>query len=260
MFSMYNVKKIIYTLLFTCILLGCSSTRESKSIGITSVEGIYFRDGLKNFFLSFQKGTFSYFEKRSGGLAIYTCCDTITKGIYQIDDSNKLLYLSTSDYLNDLVLKVNVQEPSSIMSDSIFINVTNPIELAYLGDSKEKTNRLFYRLKIEGSDFLFLSQISGQIYENSKFNIYIPKDIELNSFSLEIYPNYNSIQLRSFNVQYVTTITYNIKNNKSRIFNVDIPGLDFPYLSYVRLNKDIIKIVDGNRLEWDGHYFLRNPK
>ena len=238
------------------LLFGCYGIKGSLKRSFFA-EGIYCRDNQKNFVLCLQDNFFSYFEKRNGGYSIYTCCDTITKGSYQVDNSNNLLYLSTSDYLNDCILRTKVQERKSRIDDSLFINLTNPIESLDLGDLKQQTNRLFYRVKLEGSDFSFLSQISGQIYESPKIKIFIPKDIKINNISFEIYPNYNSLQVRNFNVQYITTVKYYIKDIESKNFDVDIPGLDIRYLAYLRLHKDIIKIIDTNKLEWDGHYFIK---
>lgn len=236
------------------LLLGCNL--NNRKILNNPIEGTYYKEGQKNFYLSFKNDNFYYVENNLSGLAVYTCCDTITHGGFKIDRINNLLYLTTSDYLMNLHLKISVHEKSVENTDSLFFNITNPIEVANLGDREKKPNRLFYRITVNGSDYP-LSQIGGNVYDKPNIKIYVPHNIEIENFSIEIYPNYNSLKLRSFNVQYVLTENYKLKNKNAREFNVAIPDLTFSYLSYIRLKKDIVKVISADKLEWDGHMYIR---
>lgn len=233
--------------------MGCYQTKNSGAINKSALAGTFYKDGEKNFFLKFDKNRFFYIE--NSGPALYMCCDTITEGVYKIDRPNRLLYLTTPEYLDNLFLDVNVREQESSVLDSVFFHITNPVESDYLGESK--TNRLFYKVIAECSDFSFISKIEGTTYDNPNFKIYLPRNIELTNISLQIIPNYNFLRLRSSNVKAVFTSDYEIQNKNNRVFNISIPSLTLPFLSYLRLNKDMIRIIDSNKLEWDGHYFIK---
>lgn len=52
-------------------------------------------------------------------------------------------------------------------------------------------------------------------------------------------------------------LPYEVKNSNSNVFKINIPELSYGYLSYKRLNGDFVKIINRNKLLWDGKEYIR---
>jgi hypothetical protein len=135
-----------------------------------------------------------------------------------------------------------------LSDNTITFVIDNPIEKHYKRYD-EKYRELFYDIAITTSDDF--------IYETSdKNSIKIEGSKKVLEFEITVYPKYN-IPIRNISAKEVYTIPYKVKNPKTNVFKINIPQLDYGYLSYKRLNNDYVKIIDKNKLLWDGKEYIR---
>ncbi|RZJ99942.1 MAG: hypothetical protein EOO46_21480 [Flavobacterium sp.] len=219
--------------------------------------GTYVREDFKNQRLDFNRGGFAYIENMAGSAAIY-CCDTIAKGTYTVDYVRQTVRLSSPESLNNALLPVVVLETEITAADSILIDIINPVESSSQGGEAEGP-KLYYKIKLEGDgDQKFFDSINARRFEQSSFTIgAVPANSKLKSISIDIFPNFQRLSLRNYSVKSASTLTYQIKDSKTNHFKISIPELDMGFLTFLRLNQDIISIINTDRLEWDGNYYSK---
>ena len=93
-------------------------------------------------------------------------------------------------------------------------------------------------------------------FDTNKFALANKDRSKLRSFSVATVPK-GSYNGRSLGIRRIYTPMYKIKNEKSNVFNIDIPELTYEFITYLRLRNDFIKIIDKNTLEWDGNKYIR---
>ena len=77
--------------------------------------------------LQLSKDGFSITTASRGHLAVYTCCDTIAIGKWELDNSHGLISLSTPDFSNRGI-NLEVTEELNYSQDSVYIFISSPIE------------------------------------------------------------------------------------------------------------------------------------
>ena len=94
------------------------------------------------------------------------------------------------------------------------------------------------------------------MYDSSIIKIYKPSLSKIERFNIFIYPKPN-FQGRNVGERYFITPEYTIKDPKSNYFQIEIPELTYEYMTYIRLNKEYIKVIDINHFEWHGEIYSR---
>ncbi|HWR32681.1 MAG TPA: hypothetical protein VN451_04120, partial [Chitinophagaceae bacterium] len=179
--------------------------------------------------------------------------DTISYGIWTVDKN--VILLSTPHLSTDRELELDVNERSSVPTDTIYIYINSPAEMEYqLINKTEK--KITYRIRIEtGDGSSYYQRRRPSNIDSNVIKFYKPRGINLKAFSIEIFPNgENEWQQHSL---IFWTKQYKVLNPLSNVFNVDIPGLTWKFLSYRRLTRDFVRILSLDKLEWDGDIFQR---
>jgi len=237
--------KITFFTLFLFTMISCT---PSKNISINNFNGIYINSGDQNEKLILKENSFLQIrEDKKRDLALFKCCDTLSYGNIEYSSKDFLLTLTSVKYLNDEFLNFNVEESQVINQDSVKFIFTNPIENHYKRFN-ESYRELLYSVEIVNSDF--------QDIISDKNPIVISSDNEIKEFQIKIYPKYD-IPLYQLETREVKLKTYKVVNSKANVFKINIPKLDYGYFSFKRLKGDYIKVVNENKLIWDGKTYIR---
>lgn len=244
-----------YTIKLTVWLLILNSCSPSKFLH-GDIQGRYIQDKNNNISMTFSGNAFAFVDKSTNNdLALYTCCDTITYGLWGLDNSRDFLYLNSADLLNRSILSIQVAEKKINETDTLYFSLNNPIEQHYkLYNTKNRD--IYYRVAIDTRNFGFLNNVFLIRYDTNLIKIPKPKGAIVDKFSIFIYPksNFGGRNIGTFEV---TTLEHQVQETSANVFEVNIPLLDYGYLSYIRLNKDFVKIINKNKLEWDGHTYSK---
>jgi hypothetical protein len=240
--------------IFSVLLISCASINFFKE----DVEGTYVQQEAKNLQLVFKGNAFAYVDTQSHHMSAFSCCDTIAYGSWSIDKERGLIELSSPQALNTSVVNIEVKEKELETSDTVSFYINNPLEKFYRSHTSrytESVRDILYIMYIYSDDGL-ITDVSTRLF-NTNY-IKIPKSNlgKVLKFEIQIIPKHN-FGGRNIGTRSVTTLEYEIRNGSSNFFEVNIPQLDYGYLSYLRLNKDIVKILNKSELEWDGHKYSK---
>jgi hypothetical protein len=207
--------------------------------------------------LIFKKDSFEYINTHKPfDLSAYPCRgERIAFGIWSRDEDSNLLRLKSPWYIISSILETNVSELND-NTDSLTFIVSNPIE---------KHHRLFneivrdlkYGIVLETNNFK-LDDFLTKRFEQNTIQIKRPAGTQLKSLTVFIEPANN--MGRPINVTSIETIRYDVKNENSNKFIIEIPRLTYEFISSLRLDDDFVKIIDSNRLEWKGKFYSRKSK
>lgn len=233
-------------LLASVCMYSCATAQVSPK----DINGVYVQKENKNIFIEFKGDKFAFVEDQSKYEMPLYQCDTITYGDWKLD--RDLLYVSSPEFLSTFFVNAQVKEKSIDHGDTLYFTIDNPIE-GHFRKYKSKSRSIYYKISIEGTGSL--DEIFWKDFDTNRIKIYRPKGAILEKFEIKIYPKVN-FGGRAL-IREVSSLEYEIKDKSSNFFEVTIPELDYGYLSYVRLNRDIIRVMSKNELEWDGHTYLK---
>jgi len=156
-------------------------------------------------------------------------------------------------------LKISVEENSNQNADTVYIKINSPFQ-DLLGHSFEPTIATY------SASVLVMNAFLEQIDPSSTSNViklYNPKKLPVQTISLVIYPGphyFDNLIFGNYNEGFKAGMTeiYGVKANASNQFVINITDLTEGYLIHRKLNRDFIKVIDENHLEWDGHIFKRD--
>ena len=183
------------------------------------------------------------------------CCDTISFGKWVIEPNN-MIALSTPDYLSKKI-PINVEEGFNVNLDTIYFSINNPIEELYFKD-RERIRNIQYVVLVFTRDEHLREIANIESCSNIiKLNNSRKEDIEY--FQILIYPGSFTYLLEG-EIRKSETEIYFPKDHKSNQFKIYIPDLTGNFLKIRKLNRDFVKIINKDELEWDGHLFVNEKK
>lgn len=177
--------------------------------------------------------------------------DTITFGNWKLENS-QMISVDNSDLIGSII---DAQFEESIgYTDTISINIDNPIEDFYL---RKKANErdIFYEVVITSNDIRYDAKVSG-IYKSNFIKFFKPNNIAVNQITIYVIPTH-TFEMCNIGERYFYTLDYNIKDKNKNLFKVLMPTLTYGFMSYKRLNRDFIRIIDKNHIEWDGDIYSK---
>lgn len=231
------------------LLASCASYNFSRE----SIEGTYVQQEYKGIELKFNKNSFVLKDVYTQEMP-YDCCDTITLGDWTIDDRG-LITLTSPEEMANFFVNMDVMEENESPKDSIYFTINNPIENFYKNTGRIVKD-ISYQLALTTNKSAFDSKVALKTFDSNTITISKPEGLKINQIELTIYVDCK-ISLKNLETREVYTLPYQIKDVESNVFNIDIPQLDYKYLSYRRLDKDYIKIVKKNKLLWDGKEYIK---
>jgi hypothetical protein len=230
---------IIGLLFFSC---------ATNHLHLNKINGVFIHEEYKNLELHFENGSFTYLDTNTQKhLPTFKCCDTIAVGKYKLETEN-LISISSLESLNFSYLHFDTKEKQDSSKDSLVFIIDNPIEEHYK-KYNEKFRELYYNIEIQYKD-KYIEILTD------KNPVFIKKEGVITEFEITIYPKYD-IPIREVTTRKVYTLPYKVLDEQSNIFNINITNLDYEYLCYKRLNQDYIKVVNKNKLLWDGVVYTR---
>lgn len=246
------MKNTIRYIVILSLICSCSPLKFISG----DFQGTYIQAGNKNIRLVFKDDSFAYIDSNANNnLALYACCDTITYGSWGLDNSGGLIYLSSPEFINASIVNLQVIEKNTNETDTLYFYVNNPIEQHYR-KYQEKSRDIYYKIAIDTRNMGFLDKVLLNEFKTNVIKILRPKGAVIDKFTIYIYPKHN-FGGRNISTREVSTLEYQVKETDSNVFEVNIPLLDYGYMSYVRLNKDFVKIIHKNKIEWDNHIYTK---
>lgn len=243
-----------YYIIITVLLLlaSCASYNFSKK----DIEGTYVQQEYKGIELKFDENTFVLKDVyKQEHLPPYDCCDTITYGNWKINKEG-YIELTTPKEISTSYLNVNVIEKEVKSSDSLYIFIDNPIEKFSKNDNR-KTSKLLYQLAISSNNNNFDNRIALKKFDKNQIAIAKEdNDLKINSIEIIVYVQ-SDISLSNLELREVYTMPYKVNNANSNFFNINIPNLNYGYLSYKRLENDYVKIINKQKLLWNNAEFVK---
>ncbi len=242
------MKKLKYLLFISLMNLCC------KSIEDKYLFGNYLQDNDKNTVMIFTKNDFVIKERQKQlHMPVFSCCDTITYGVWSFLNKPKLIKIDNQSSLNSLV-NLQVVEKNSSTKDSIYIYINNPIE-DYYKKYRIDLRDICYYIELDSGDSRFDLSVA-HIYENNFIKLSNPNKYKIKSIQVFIYPKNNFVG-RNIGERLFMTPIYNIKNIESNAIDINIPNLTYQYMTYIRLKEDFIRVIDRRHLEWNGDTYTK---
>lgn len=244
--------KYLYIVMF--FLNSCVSYKfQSKDL-----TGVYLQQENRNIKLVINKEGFLHIDANMQMYSpTFKCCDTLSYGYWCMDNDRGFLMLSSPEELNTSYTFMEVEEKKMEENDSIYFYIDNPIEMHYK-INKEKYRELFYTISITTNNSNFDSRFTFEKYDTNPIKLYNPNHVNIQKFNISIIPKCD-IPVRNIEIKEIYTIEYEVKNPNSNVFKITLPQLDYGYISYRRLTNDYIKIVNKNKLMWDGKEYVKSP-
>jgi hypothetical protein len=176
----------------------------------------------------------------------YFCCDTIAYGVWEIDNEHGVLSLSTPQFSDDDITS-KVIESFKFSPDSVYFLISNPIEKR-MG---KKHENIFYTVEVYSSQNELGDNLSNKEFFTNSIIIPNLAQEKIEEISIHIYtaPEYDG---RTISARLIKTATYKVTKRGNNFFEINIPALTYGYLSYLRFNQRLIKIINSNKLILDG--------
>ncbi len=241
-----------YTIVIFILLSGCKVTDK---INKDDLVGSYTNNNRINNFINLSKRNFSIIDTGNRGhIASFICCDTISKGEWEFLNNDRLLSFSTSEFLgtqNSGNLPYYIKESNSKSKDSFYFKINTPINDFLGGISYD----LIYSFNIREN---YAGVFANYFSENPEFicKRAFNKDIKL---LINIYPKYD-YGGRNLGTRKISFKDFNFQNKEVNTFEINIPDLTYEYLTYLRFNKEFIRVINKDHLEWHGHIYVRKKK
>ncbi|MFD0862224.1 hypothetical protein ACFQ1M_08380 [Sungkyunkwania multivorans] len=248
-----EIKKRYILLVLSFLIISCSSYKYLSG----DLEGTYSKTDDNDIKLILNQKSFLYInEYKQEHLPSYDCCDTIAYGNWKINKEG-YIELTTPEEISTSYLNVDVIEKEVKKSkDSLYVFIDNPIEKFSKNDNR-KTSKLLYQLAISSNNNNFDNAIALRKFDKNKIAIAKKdNDLKINSIEVIVYVQ-SDISLSNLELREVYTMPYKVNNANTNSFNINIPKLNYGYLSYKRLENDYVKIVNKQKLVWNNVEFLR---
>ena len=242
-----------YFILFFFIV-GCSTSNNfSENLNIENGVFIQKQDG--RYELHIDNNKFVFLNASKGAdFSYYDCCDTISYGNWK-KDKRGFIELTTPEEWDTNILNMEVVEKDLYSKDTLYFIIDNPIEKRYMR-TKRKNRDINYLVEIGSNNEDISEYFRYTTHAQNIIKVPITKDFEIDFVELTIYIQ-PDIRLKYKNVDVINTLQYNINNKRNNVFFIDIPKLDYNYISFKRLNSDYVKIVDREKLFWDGKEYIK---
>lgn len=241
--------------LFAILLSFSSCISPSYLSEDFKLEGVFVNKEKKWIELKFQDNNFVYYDSyKQVHMNPIICCDTISYGIWRMDSRGFAALESPSNFDFYIMKPIEVTERKDFSSDSLYFIINNPIEDFFV-KNKWKSSSLAYNILLFTKDFPYNTQKKDQIIFANK--IVVPKEKEIKGFEITALVN-PEFQFRLSNTEtlLVETQPHEIKDPKANVFEIYIPDVNFKFLSLKRLKNDYVKIINKNKLLWDGKEYI----
>ena len=244
------VTKFIKLFFVLFLISACSAVKMLPE----QIEGTFLQKENKNIQLRFDQNSFLFIDTyQQTHMPPYECCDTIAYGYWELENDGLIKLFSDPK----LYLPVDLQVEESMTNyDSVYFDISSPIEGYNEGNSGKNKKGIVYHLYID-SDVQKLEYETLRYFDSNRIVLANPNNGKVQKFSIGIYPTY-SFRGRNIGAREVLTKEYEVKDPTSNVFEVSVPGFNYGYLTYKRLDGDYVKVINKNRLLWDGQEYIKS--
>lgn len=212
-----------------------------------------FYDGLyetNRYQIVLNKGNYLIKDKFSEN---YLCCDSLSWGNYEKIKNNSFIKLTSEISFLEKYIDFKVIENVKKSSDTIYININNPIEERYIS-YKDNKREVYYKVVLFSNKSHFDSKLYSQKWNQNQIKFSIPKDYKIEYFYIEVFVE-EDILLPNRIYNKFSTFDYKLQNIKSNYFEINMKDLNYNYLNFLRLNNEYLKI-DRKKIIWRDEEFL----
>lgn len=251
-----------YIGLLSLLIISCSSANLYEE---EAMQGVFVQKGYEGIQLRLNKNSFLFIDtNEQEHLPPYDCCDTLSYGKWKMDERGFLTLSShenlgafkISNSVPSIIFEMYVSETVDFSKDSLYFLINNPIEKFYKKNNRI-TRDIKYSLVIHSNNNDLNDSVLYKKYSTNEIVIAKSKNLKLSTFDLTVFIDCE-IDVKNLTTRKIKIYPYHeVKNPKANVFKIDIPELSFGFLSYKRMNGDYIKIINKNKLLWDGKEYNR---
>lgn len=249
-------REFIFLLFINFILISCSSfSHFSQEF---ELKGRFVQKERNGIELYFYKDSFVYLNTyKQTHISPTICCDTLSYGTWKLDSRGFAVLKTPLKYNLPDWKPIEVVERRGFSSDSIYFIIDNPIEEFYV-KNKWKTSDVAYKVFVFTQDESYHLPRKEQMDFTNK--IVAPAgNKKITGFDITVLMN-PEIQYKLKNAGatlLIETEAYSKKDPEANVFEIYIPDVNFEFMSFKRLNDDYVKIINKNKLLWDGKEYVR---
>jgi hypothetical protein len=222
-------------------------------------DGVYIDKG-ENLYQLVVKDNFFIYKLKSRDREFGFCNDTLAYGTISKVKDLPLLKFSSFDNQYSSYLNMKVKEHHG-ENGVLRFKINNPIELKHaLYNSNNDNARIIEYSLIIQTDCLELEKNVNQMIFNTNA-IVIPNsdNCTIRSFEIIAHPkNYSRDWREESQPRSVYTFEYNVSENGSNDFSVEIDGLTPCFIAAQRLSGDFVLINKDKSLEWNNRVFVKS--
>jgi len=242
------MNKYITLLLFAFTILFSCAPKSFFSEDI-KLEGTFVQKDAKWIQLLFTDDNFIFINNIEPiRMTSEICCDTISYGKWKMDSRGLIILNTPQKFENDFFMSMQVSEFRKYSQDSLYFIINNPIEEFYKKNDWKERN-IVYKISPNSSNIR---------YTSNKISIPKVNGLELKDFTISVLVDPEiTYRLSNLSVVKIDSEFYELRSSTANVFEVYIPDVSFEFLSLKRLKDDYVKIINSNKLLWDGKEYIR---
>src|SRR5699024_7761262 len=242
------MNKYITLLLFAFTILFSCAPKSFFSEDI-KLEGTFVQKDAKWIQLLFTDDNFIFINNIEPiRMTSEICCDTISYGKWKMDSRGLIILNTPQKFENDFFMSMQVSEFRKYSQDSLYFIINNPIEEFYKKNDWKERN-IVYKISPNSSNIR---------YTSNKISIPKVNGLELKDFTISVLVDPEiTYRLSNLSVVKIDSEFYELRSSTANVFEVYIPDVSFEFLSLKMLKDDYVKIINSNKLLWDGKEYIR---
>ena len=232
-----------------------SSTFYAQKVEETHINGVFINDK-DNRKIVFKGNEFVFSVLRDQEhMSPYPCPDTIAFGTWELNKKLSFLKLQSPKHLVNHALFVEVTEKVipdvNTVTFEIYNDLEEHLENNVFNENKNVNNREVEYM-LSAGDLLsmqYLDTINSITVERESYT-------KLDKIDLVVTLTDNFYGWYRDNQMYLT-VPYEIENPQANHFTINIPDLTRCKVGSRLLNQDFVRVINKNKLEWDGVIYKR---
>jgi len=236
------------------LLMIISSTFYAQKVDESHFTGIFLNED-NNRKITFKDDRFLFnLIRDQEHMSPYPCPDTIAFGTWELDKKIDFVRLQSPDHLVNNTLFVEVTEQVIPDVDSVIFEIHNELE-EHLENNVFNENKNVNNREVE--------------YTLTATNLLHYEDLESNKITVaregKVIGKIDLLVVLTDNfdgwyrdVELYLTMPYEVENPKANHFTINIPDLTRCKVGSRLLNQDFVRVINKNKLEWNGVIYKRN--
>jgi|GEM_PF-2751787 len=240
--SIWQLKKnILQISIYSFLFISCSTTKNS-------LKGRFETNHEIKDILDLKENGFVYTRLQKTDRTI----DTIAFGDWRC--KNGVIELTSPDSVTHPLFYLEVDEFTKD-NDTIYIYIDNKLEREFKKDSSNRRG-IKYKITIYSNNNSFDEDSYFKEYNTNIIKLPKPDRIVIEKLEVSVVPVTYGYS-KNIELGEITSLEYYVADSNKNIFYITIPSLSSLFFKMLRLNSDYVKVIDENKLRWDGKEYIK---